>query len=94
MTEIQKEKYSCSKRKKKKELGEKRAQKKLTFFRNSFFVSKESRAKYTKLQVVSKQVYLREVHEMNQKSFEAMANHINTLHIQQENLNLTKNYLK
>ena len=64
MTEIQKEKYRTAARERKRKSHEKiKAQKKLTFFRNSFFLFQtKSRAKCTKLQVVSKQVYVREVY--------------------------------
>ena len=42
----------------------------------------------------SKQVYVGEVYEEHQKSFKAMANDINTFHIQQENLSMTKKLFK
>ena len=72
---------SIGKRKKKKEPWErekkKRAQKKLTLFRNSFFkFQTESRAKYTKVQVVLKQVYVGEVYEEHQKSYGKSCQHI------------------
>ena len=64
MTEIQKEKYRAAARERKRKSHEKiKAQKKLTFFRNSFFLFQtKSSAKCTKLKVASKQVYVREVH--------------------------------
>ena len=42
------------------------------------------------IRLFSKQVYVEEVDEEHQKSFKAIANHVNTFHIQEENLSLTK----
>ena len=43
-----------------------------------FLFQTEPRAKYTKLPVVSKQVYVGKVDEEHQKSFKAIANHVGT----------------
>ena len=82
MTVIQKEEFRALARERKRKSHErekkkKRAQKKLTLFRNSFFkFQTESRAKYTKVQVVLKQVYVGEVYEEHQKSYGKSCLHI------------------
>ena len=78
MKEIQIGEFGAEARERKRKLWEKKGSLQQLIF--SF--QTESRAKYTKLQVFSKQVYVEEVYEEHQKSFEAMVNHVNTLHIQ------------
>lgn len=69
MTEIQKEEYRAVRKKKSLERA--------YFLQELFFLFQtEPRAKYTKLPVVSKQVYVGKVDEEHQKSFRAIANHV------------------
>ena len=62
----------------------KRKKKKKFFLQELIFLCQtESRVKYTKLEVVSTQVYNGEVDEEHQKSFKAMAKHVSTFYIQE-----------
>ena len=63
-------------------VSKKQLRKSLLSSGSHFLVQKESKAKYTKLQEDSKQVCAGGVYEEHQKSFEAMAIHNKTLHIQ------------
>ena len=91
MTEIQKEEYRAAARERKRAVKKKKNSEKAYFLQELIFLFQtESRAKYIKLQVVSKQVYIGDADEEHQKSFKAMTNHVNTFHIHQENLSLTK----
>ena len=82
MTETQKE-YRTAWRERKK-ANENELRKSLLSSGTHFLFQTESRTKYTKLQVLSKQVYIGEVDKEYQKSLKAMANHVSTFwHIQQ-----------
>ena len=67
---------NCMKRKKK--ANENELRKSLLSSGTHFLFQTESRTKYTKLQVLSKQVYIGEVDKEYQKSLKAMANHVST----------------
>ena len=84
MTEIQKEEYRAEKKERKRAVRKKKSLERAYFLQELIFLFQtEPRAKYTKLPVVSKQVYVGKVDEEHQKSFKAIANHVDTFHIQQ-----------
>ena len=68
---------SFSKRKEKKAMTEKKNPEKAYFLQELIFsFQTKSRAKYTKVQVVLKQVYVGEVYEEQQKSYGKSSQHI------------------
>ena len=71
-------------------VSKKQLRKSLLSSGSHFLVQKESKAKYTKLQEDSKQVCAGEVYEEHQMSFEVMAIHNKTLHIQAREFELNK----